>query len=228
MCRGSRTVARQRAVPAADETIVTREDAKAAGLKRYFTGVPCPSGHVAFRTTINGSCFECTRLAKAQEYAADPAPARRRAREWALSNPEKARLQAVRFRQTNPTAARAAQRKYRATVVDQIREANREWWQSNPEKVKSYNGRRRARRLGQLCNCCTAADFEAVYSQARPWRDEVDHVVPLAAGGKHCTKNLQVLTVEQHKEKTRSDRDVIARYVRLLKQSMWLDESVAA
>lgn len=39
--------------------LISRKDAKAAGLKRYFTGVPCKRGHFDERRTSNGSCVEC-------------------------------------------------------------------------------------------------------------------------------------------------------------------------
>lgn len=34
---------------------------------------------------------------------------------------------------------------------------------------------------------------------------EVDHIVPLCAGGKDAPENMQLLTREQHREKTRHD-----------------------
>ncbi|MGE9985999.1 HNH endonuclease signature motif containing protein [Desulfovibrio sp. SGI.169] len=34
---------------------------------------------------------------------------------------------------------------------------------------------------------------------------EVDHIVPLCAGGKDTPDNMQLLTREQHREKTRDD-----------------------
>jgi len=42
--------------------IVSRCEARAAGLKRYFTGKPCKHGHVAERWTARGVCYECLRL----------------------------------------------------------------------------------------------------------------------------------------------------------------------
>jgi 5-methylcytosine-specific restriction endonuclease McrA len=39
---------------------------------------------------------------------------------------------------------------------------------------------------------------------------EVDHKTPLNLGGRHCAKNLQALTYEEHKEKTRRDQTLIA------------------
>lgn len=34
---------------------------------------------------------------------------------------------------------------------------------------------------------------------------EVDHIMPLCAGGKDSPENMQLLTREQHREKTRDD-----------------------
>lgn len=41
---------------------ITRSQAKAAGLKRYYTGVPCGRGHIAERQASKGECIECVRL----------------------------------------------------------------------------------------------------------------------------------------------------------------------
>jgi hypothetical protein len=40
--------------------IITRSEARALGLKRYFTGKPCKHGHVAERN-VSGNCTECLR-----------------------------------------------------------------------------------------------------------------------------------------------------------------------
>lgn len=41
--------------------IVTRKDALARGLKRYYTGKPCKNGHVDWRKVPGGSCISCNR-----------------------------------------------------------------------------------------------------------------------------------------------------------------------
>jgi hypothetical protein len=46
------------------EKIVTLAEARAAGLKRYFTGKPCSRGHVVERQVSNQGCLQCLRLAK--------------------------------------------------------------------------------------------------------------------------------------------------------------------
>lgn len=39
--------------------IISRKEAKALGLKRYFTGMPCKNGHVAERYMQPSNCVEC-------------------------------------------------------------------------------------------------------------------------------------------------------------------------
>jgi hypothetical protein len=39
--------------------IVTRAEAKARGLSRYFTGKPCKHGHIALRSFPNSDCLRC-------------------------------------------------------------------------------------------------------------------------------------------------------------------------
>jgi hypothetical protein len=41
---------------------ITRKQALALGLKRYFTGKPCCRGHIVERLVSAGTCVECRRL----------------------------------------------------------------------------------------------------------------------------------------------------------------------
>ena len=41
--------------------IVTLEEARAAGLTRYFTGKPCPKGHMSERRTKGSACLQCAK-----------------------------------------------------------------------------------------------------------------------------------------------------------------------
>lgn len=51
--------------------MISRQDAKAQGLKRYFTGKPCKFGHVAERFVGCHSCQECKNLAQIARYSND-------------------------------------------------------------------------------------------------------------------------------------------------------------
>ena len=48
--------------------IVTRKDAKAQGLTRYFTGKPCPHGHISERMTSSGGCVACLKEKQSAYY----------------------------------------------------------------------------------------------------------------------------------------------------------------
>lgn len=51
---------------------ITRNDARAAGLKRYFDGTQCDEGHVAPRYVGNQECTTCSRVRNRDRYATDP------------------------------------------------------------------------------------------------------------------------------------------------------------
>src|SRR6516164_1696149 len=51
--------------------IISWSDAKAQGLKLYFTGEPCRRGHVAERQTSGRHCLECRRE-RAEQRWSDP------------------------------------------------------------------------------------------------------------------------------------------------------------
>ena len=43
--------------------VISRTEAKAKGLRFYFTGKPCKHGHLAERVVYNSTCVECARAA---------------------------------------------------------------------------------------------------------------------------------------------------------------------
>lgn len=43
--------------------VISRREAKASGINRYFDGIPCPQGHISPRYTSTSNCIECSRLA---------------------------------------------------------------------------------------------------------------------------------------------------------------------
>jgi hypothetical protein len=91
-------------IPARDEgitslsspsNIISRAEAKALGLKRYFTGKPCKRGHVTERGVNGPGCMECTRERMRERRAANLEKAREMEREhsrkYRAADPERAR-----------------------------------------------------------------------------------------------------------------------------------------
>ena len=52
--------------------IITCQEARSLGLKRYFTGKPCKHGHICERH-VTGGCMECARQDCRRYYADNPA-----------------------------------------------------------------------------------------------------------------------------------------------------------
>jgi hypothetical protein len=111
--------------------LITRQDALAQGLKRYYTGVPCKRGHVAEKYTSKGSCVECVSAYKQE-------------------NPGKIAALAVKYRRENLPAHAARAKKWRdanhAKALEQDRawyannrksrtESTRKWYSKNRERV---------------------------------------------------------------------------------------------
>jgi Recombination endonuclease VII len=117
---------------ATEHSIATsREEAKALGLTRYFTGTPCKRGHLADRYVIAARCVLCL---------AD------NARRYHAANVEKIRARVKRYTAAHPDANIKATRKYRQNNAEKVRAASRKWIRRNlpvPDREAPI-----------LCECC--------------------------------------------------------------------------
>lgn len=120
------------------ETIISRSDAMAQGLNRYFTGDPCPHGHVCDRYVSSFRCVECGRLQAAR---------------WRADNPEEARRKWMEYRARNPDKCREALRKSSDKHREKRNEADR-LRRSQPSAYRDEYRRRRkdARRVPESLN----------------------------------------------------------------------------
>jgi hypothetical protein len=86
--------------------IVGRDEARALGLKRFFTGMECKHGHVAERSVRSCACMECLRKRRARQRAANPEKTREldreHARRYRAAHPERVRKNWRRWRAANP------------------------------------------------------------------------------------------------------------------------------
>jgi hypothetical protein len=118
--------------------IISRQEAKALGLKRYFTGEPCKNGHVCERYVLCAKCTGCllvsTRIRMRKSYNAKNGVEKSRA--WRKKNPEKARAQKQRYRQ-----------RYRERERIAVNIRCRKWRAKNPEKNREYKRRAEIRIL---------------------------------------------------------------------------------
>jgi hypothetical protein len=178
--------------------IVKRRDAKAAGAKRYFTGKPCPKGHVDERWTGSGSCCRCVYLKVDARQKADPVRRREYERQWRAKNPEK---------QSEKS------RRQRARHGDRLRAANRAYYKARPEynrrKTAAYNAAKK-RAMPPWLTPEHLAQIAAAYAEAHETSQrtgvlhDVDHEVPVrgrSVCGLHVPWNLRVLPASVNRGK---------------------------
>lgn len=190
--------------PVEPERIVARQHAIAAGLPRYFTGIPCVNGHISERTTRGKLCLACHRQRAAQRRATQgPLVAAIKARSYA-ANRESVKAKVTAYTKANIEKVRARRKKHREANKEAIAERMKVWAAANRPILRQHERNRRARERGAE-GTHTAAEIAALakrqgYRCAHDWCRvsirkgwHVDHVIPLARGGSNWIANIALL-----------------------------------
>ena len=181
-------------------------------MKYFFSGKPCPLGHITKRIVLSGGCWDCQLIRNAT---------------WRKSNPDKVRANTSRSYQRHRTKRCAAKKHYRQTTPDYAerhRESAKQWRLDHPEQYRAirnkYLSKARKTEAYRLANRANSArrkmrrwrrpDGSPVYKErlaallrrhngkcywCRKSYGEtyhLDHVMPLAIGGEHDITNLVV------------------------------------
>jgi hypothetical protein len=167
--------------------LISRKDAQAEGLKRYFTGKPCKYGHVADRLISNRSCCECevNKSNKKKNYF----------REWYKLNRESQLEYKRKYSASKREWRREYDREYYESHKNQCKQRTFEWRRKNKGAWYSHAAHRRALTLQRTP---VWADREAIkfFYECCPAGCHVDHIIPLQGkfvSGLHVAENLQWL-----------------------------------
>jgi 5-methylcytosine-specific restriction endonuclease McrA len=195
--------------------IITKDEARSRGLKRYFSGQPCPGGHIVERYVGNGGCIECSKIRSLRWYHQDAD----RGSAWAKANKGKRNAAARARRAKNPRVREQAS-EWRAQNREKANEYGRRWAAKNPVATRAKNRSRRARRLA-AAGSHTAADVAEIMRSQRGrcgycrkslrMGFHVDHIVALRRGGSNDRRNLQLLCSSCNPSKGAKDAIVFAR-----------------
>lgn len=148
--------------------VITRAAAKAAGLKFYFTGLPCKRGNIAPRKVGNKTCT-CIGCSETPERI------RERARDW---------------HRRNRDAKLAANRKYYAENKAKFISYNVKRRAAESRAMPAWFGEFDEFAFSEALELCRVRTTETCIT----WH--VDHLIPLRAKiacGLHCADNIQVI-----------------------------------
>jgi 5-methylcytosine-specific restriction endonuclease McrA len=154
---------------------VSRNDAKAAGMLRFFTGVPCRKGHIDQQLVSNRICMECDRIRANEAHRRNPEAHGERSRTYRLNNLEKVRI-----------STRVHCRNRRAV------KRNADGKHTNAE-INILHAAQQGRCANPVCGKVLGNTYHA------------DHIVALINGGTNWISNIQLLCPTCNLRKGRKD-----------------------
>ncbi len=201
--------------------VVTRSEAKARGLKRYFTGKACKNGHVMSRNVANGCCLACAVVIAKRYYDGHAEERRAVTREYlAAASPEWKKAHQRKYHQKHRIKLQEKQKIYNAKNPDLIREIKRRWKAKNKHQAHIDKHARRAREAGCIGKY-TAADLKRIRTMQKDKcaycktslkaSCHLDHIIPLARGGDNFPSNIQFLCGPCNMKKNAKDPIDFAR-----------------
>jgi len=197
------------------DKIISRAQAKAQGLKRYFTGKPCKWGHIVERF-VDGNCVQCRydqnekwrrrNLDKKRELERDwrkrnAAKVNKRGREyqreWRLRNIEAARERDRAYYKANPERGREATNRWRDKNREAARAANSQWYKDNPDKRRAL-GKRKYQNNGERIKARNT-EWRNANPEVISARDNRRRARILNAPGRHTGADLvAILKAQNH------------------------------
>jgi len=154
--------------------IIDRGAAKSAGLKTYFTGKPCESGHMEPRYVSNGGCVQCEKR-RSREWRRNNLEARKISRKKRYDNNKEIELTRTKiYQHNNPDKCRANRH---ARKARKLQVGGRHTAEDIAHLLKAQNG---------FCVCCKK-DIRDGY--------HVDHIIPISdtAHSSNDPWNIQLL-----------------------------------
>lgn len=200
--------------------VISRKEAIAEGASHYFTGKPCPNGHMDVRYVSSYACKSCAmehhaRYREQEEFHARELAYKAKYREenrekmleycrWYWRNHPNAKLvnRASKQRNRHKTNERQRIANLSPEQIEKLRAHTRRTYQKfRPDRLARAKAGRGIRRGAE--GCFSKSDIDRIYKMQSGRCAEcrknlslnyhVDHIMPLSLGGSNWPKNLQCL-----------------------------------
>lgn len=179
--------------------IISRQEAKEAGLTRYFIARPCPKGHIAERLVSNYGCVVCGDIRRTAYERADPEKKRAQFKSWYDRNRDaRATLKAAQ-RLADPEIHRARYKRWAEANHEHVLANVRRRQVRKKEAVGRYTGteiRDLFKRQGGKCAYCRTPLKKGYHA---------DHIIPISKGGSNWISNIQLTCSECNHRKWAKD-----------------------
>lgn len=166
---------------------------------------------------LSTRCKTCRSTENSEWRAKNPEQVKKNNIEWYAKNADKARAYSREYARKHPEQVKATIAIWVEKNKDRVSELNkdwreknkerhlsnvREWMNKNKDKVKSYRSNRKAKtrgKLGKLSNGLARNLYVLQKGKCACCRNKLantyhmDHIIPLALGGLHVDKNIQLL-----------------------------------
>jgi hypothetical protein len=156
-----------------DGVVITRADALAAGLTRFFTGKPCKHGHLSERTSANGGCIACNAITAVALYHAETPEQRaernERTKVWKDAHRDQVRAEGRAYSQAHREQANA----WKAANRDKLNAAERESRLRDPETHKARTARYLATdKAKAVRQAYYVANVETIKRRVKDWAEQ--------------------------------------------------------
>jgi 5-methylcytosine-specific restriction endonuclease McrA len=118
--------------------IVSRKEAKAKGIKTYFTGKPCKHGHICKRR-VDGGCVDCTKVILKKWRDSNKEQLKESYAEWASNNKEKRCSTMNAWREANKEHVLNYRKSWYEKNKDKQSASHKIWYIKNRERAIGLN-----------------------------------------------------------------------------------------